>query len=145
MKVLLQRVSEASVSVSGKSIGQIRQGLLLFVGFGQGDDESKLQPMAEKILNLRVFADEKSKFNMSLLDIKGEVLVISQFTLYADTNKGRRPDFAQALEPTKAKELCDQFIEVLKKSGLRIQCGEFGASMLVALQNEGPVTIMLEK
>ena len=145
MKVLLQRVSFAKVVVDSKVIGKINQGLLLLVGLGQGDDESKLRPMADKILNMRIFSDGNSKFNLSLLDIKGEVLVISQFTLYADTNKGRRPDFFQALEPTRAKELCDQFVEVLKESGLKIESGEFGASMQVSLQNEGPVTIMVEK
>lgn len=145
MKVLLQRVSFAKVVVDSNLIGQIDQGLLLLVGFGQGDDESKLQPIADKILNMRIFADEKSKFNLSLLDIKGEILVISQFTLYADTNKGRRPEFVQALEPAKAKELCDRFIAVLRKSGLKVESGEFGASMQVSSQNEGPVTIMVEK
>ena len=146
MKVLLQRTSQASVSVDGKEIGSIGKGLLLFVGFGQGDDKSKLKPMAEKIVNMRVFADDKSHFNLSLKDIDGEVLVVSQFTLYADTNKGRRPDFACALEPKAASELCAEFVETLKSLGVKkVATGVFGAHMHVSLLNDGPVTIMLER
>ena len=136
MKVLLQRVNFAEVVVNGQVIGKIGRGLLLLVGFGQGDD---------KIVNLRVFTDEKSKFNLSLLDLQGEVLVVSQFTLYADLNKGRRPDFTQALEPAIAKELCAKFISALQQTGLNVASGEFGASMQVSLQNDGPVTMMIEK
>ena len=146
MKVLLQRVSQASVSVDGKETGAISNGLLLFVGFGQGDDKSKLRPMAEKIVNMRVFADDKSHFNLSLKDINGEILVVSQFTLYADTNKGRRPDFALALEPKVASELCDGFVEALKDLEVKkVATGIFGAHMQVSLLNDGPVTIMLER
>ena len=146
MRVLLQRVSKASVSVEGKVLGEISRGLLLLTGFGKGDDESKLLPMLEKIINFRIFPDEKGRFDKSVLDIGGEILVVSQFTLYADTTKGRRPDFFNALEPDKARALCDSFVELLKAKGIaKVACGEFGAHMFVNLENDGPVTIMLEQ
>ena len=145
MRVLLQRVSKASVSVEEKVLGEISGGLLLLTGFGKGDDESKLLPMAEKIINLRVFPDEKGRFDKSVLDISGEILVVSQFTLYADTTKGRRPDFFNALEPDKARVLCDSFVQLLKSKGVsKVATGEFGAHMFVNLENDGPVTIMVE-
>ncbi len=144
MRVLLQRVSNSKVEVSNKKIGEIQKGLMLLVGFKEGDREEILVPMADKILNLRVFPNSEGKFDKSLLNIKGEILVIPQFTLYGETKKGRRPDFFKALEPKKAKELVDKFIAILKNSNLKVESGEFGANMQVSLINDGPVTLMLE-
>jgi len=145
MKVLLQRVNRAKVEVDEKVIGQIDQGLLLLVGFGQDDDTSKLQPMVDKIINLRIFSDDQSKFNLSLLDIEGGVLVVPQFTLYADARKGRRPDFTASMHPDGASSLFDQFYAKLSESPLnKVEQGIFGAYMNVELENDGPVTIMLE-
>lgn len=145
MRVLLQRVSHASVSVSGGQIGSIQRGVLLFVGFGRNDCADKLKPMAEKIANMRIFPDENSKFQFSVLDIKGGALLVPQFTLYADVNKGRRPDFFSSLEPAAAKELFRQFIQAIKSAGITETAqGEFGAHMHVLLENDGPVTIMVE-
>lgn len=145
MRILLQRVSSASVKVEGEIVGEIGQGVLLLVGLGEGDDETKLSTAAEKIANLRIFSDEQKRFHLSLLDIKGAALMVSQFTLYADTAKGRRPDFFGALKPELAEPLCEKFIAALKAQGIQnVQSGRFGAYMQVALENDGPVTIMLE-
>ena len=145
MRVLLQRVNQASVTVDNKIVGQINRGLLLLVGFGEGDDESKLKPMATKISEMRIFEDEKSKFNHSVLDIKGEILCVPQFTLYANTSKGRRPDFFGALKPDLAAKLFDEFTKVLQATGVsKMATGVFGAYMKVNLENDGPVTIMVE-
>ncbi|MFV1951262.1 MAG: D-aminoacyl-tRNA deacylase [Nitrospinota bacterium] len=145
MKVLLQRVNYASVKVEGQVIARINKGLLLLAGFGEGDDDSKLKPMAEKIVNMRIFPDEKGRFHFSLLDINGSILVVPQFTLFADTGKGRRPEFFRALKPQLAGVLIEEFIDVFKQIGIKdILSGQFGAHMKVVLENDGPVTIMLE-
>jgi D-tyrosyl-tRNA(Tyr) deacylase len=146
MKVVLQRVSRASVSIHGEVVGAIEGGLALLVGFTEGDGEETLRWMAEKILSLRVFSDTDGKMNLSLEDVGGDVLVISQFTLYGDTRKGRRPSFVRAAPPDVAVPLYDRFLEILRESAPgRVQSGEFGAMMDVALVNAGPVTLVLER
>jgi len=145
MRVILQRVNHASVTVEGQVVGQIGKGLLLLVGFAKGDDTSKLRPMAEKVLNLRVFEGEKGSFDRSVLDIQGAVLSVSQFTLYADPRKGRRPDFAQALDADTARGLYTEFCALLPALGVRqTAAGVFQAHMLVASENDGPVTILVD-
>ncbi len=145
MKVLLQRVSQASVSVNGKSLAEISAGYLLLTGLGDGDDRSKLRAMAEKIANMRLFPNEAGRFDKSILDIGGAALVVPQFTLFADTSKGRRPEFFGALKPELARPLVDEFVVTLKEVGVgKVECGEFGAHMMVSLVNDGPVTITLE-
>ena len=145
MKVIIQRVNHGSVRVDGVTIGEIGKGLLLLVGFGAGDDSSKLAPMAEKIRYMRLFPDNGNKFHLSVVDIAGAVLAVPQFTLYADTSKGRRPDFFDALHPEKAEPLFNEFVEKLKAAGIRqVETGRFGAYMQVSLENDGPVTISLE-
>lgn len=145
MRVLLQRVNRASVTVSGEVTGAIERGLLLLVGFGQNDTSAAFKPMAQKLANLRVFPQDKSHFNLSLLDIKGGALLVPQFTLYAETSKGRRPDFTSALKPDSAKVLFDEFVGVMRGMGITpLAQGVFGAYMHVSLENDGPVTIMLE-
>lgn len=145
MKIVLQRVKHASVVVSDNKIADINEGLLLLVGFGQTDSIEKIQPMAEKILNMRVFANDGGKFDKSVRDINGQVLLVPQFTLFADTSKGRRPEFFGAMEPKAAKQLfldCVQLFEKLLPG--KIAQGEFGADMKVSLLNDGPVTIPIE-
>ena len=145
MKVLIQRVSRASVTVEGEIVGAIEAGLLLFAGIGLEDDQSKLKPMAEKIYNLRIFPDDKGRFHHSLREVSGELLLISQFTLFADTGKGRRPDFFGAMKPPEAEQLFDSFVGIFRELGIeRVEQGKFGAMMDVELVNDGPVTIMLE-
>ena len=143
MKALLQRVTEASVSVSGEVVGRIGQGLVVFVGVAKGDTEKDAQYLAQKIVNLRLFSDEGGRFNLSALDIKGELLVVSQFTLLADTKKGRRPDFIEAAPPDQAKELFEQFVEQAHATGLKVETGRFQQYMQVEIHNDGPVTILL--
>ena len=146
MRVILQRVSRASVSVNGEVVGEIGAGLLLLVGFGQGDSEDLLKPLAEKIVSMRVFSNDEGRFDRSLLDAGGEVLAVSQFTLYADTSKGRRPEFFQALKPAEAESLFQKFLAALRTAGAtRVASGTFGAHMLVESVNDGPVTISLER
>ena len=145
MKVLLQRVLKASVSIDGQTVGSINQGLLLLVGLGQEDNSATLNPMVQKLINMRIFSDQQSKFNLSLLDVAGEVLLVPQFTLFADTHKGRRPEFFGALEPKKAEPLFLEFAELFKQAGVkRVETGKFGAHMLVSLENDGPVTIIID-
>ena len=144
MKVLVQRVSQASVTVDGETIGQIDQGLLLLVGFGPGDDEQALRFCTEKCANLRIFADDEGKMNRSLLDIGGGVLCISQFTLYGDCRKGRRPSFTAAAPPEKAEALYEHFLAILAAQGLKPERGVFGAYMQIEIHNDGPVTLMVE-
>ena len=144
MKVLVQRVSQASVTVDRETIGQIDQGLLLLVGFGPGDDEQALRFCAEKCANLRIFADDEGKMNRSLLDIGGGVLCISQFTLYGDCRKGRRPSFTAAAPPEKAEALYEHFLAILAAQGLKPERGVFGAYMQIEIHNDGPVTLMVE-
>jgi len=143
VRVLLQRVSQASVSVDGDVVSSIGPGLLLLVGVGQGDPESHVA-LAEKIANLRIFSDADGKMNLSLMDVAGEVLVVSQFTLYADLRKGRRPSWTQAEDPTVAAERVEAFARALEARGISVVRGVFGAHMQVELVNDGPVTIWLE-
>jgi len=145
MKVLVQRVAHASVEVNGDIKGSIGPGLLLLTGFGQGDDATVCSPMASKIANLRIFPDEEGKFHRSLLDIEGAVLVVPQFTLFADTSKGRRPEFFGALKPELASGLVQIFADSLETAGIKqVAQGVFGAHMKVSLLNDGPVTIMID-
>jgi D-tyrosyl-tRNA(Tyr) deacylase len=145
MRALLQRVSKASVTVGGQKISAIEKGLLILLGVGHGDGEEQAKFLAEKIANLRVFEDEQGKTNLSILDVKGEAIVVSQFTLYADTRKGRRPSFIDAALPDVAEPLVNRFIELLRSHGVPTQTGKFGAHMEVEIHNDGPVTIWLEK
>lgn len=144
MRVVLQRVSHASVAVEGKVVGRIEQGFLLLVGITHTDDETIVQKLAKKCAELRVFEDDNGKMNQGLADCKGAILSISQFTLYADCKKGRRPSFDKAAKGDAAKPLYDYFNEVLKDYGFTVETGEFGADMKVELCNDGPVTIILD-
>ena len=144
MKALLQRVTEASVSIAGEVVGRIGQGLVVFVGVASGDTTKDAQYLAQKTVNLRIFSDDAGKFNLSALDIEGELLVISQFTLLADTRKGRRPSFIEAAPPAQAEELFDHFVAQARASGLKIKTGRFQQYMQVEIHNDGPVTILLE-
>ena len=145
MRALLQRVSNASVSVDGQTISVIGNGLLILLGVGHNDGEEQAKFMAEKIANLRIFEDEQGKTNLSALDVKGEAIVVSQFTLYADTRKGRRPSFIDAALPDVAEPLVNRFVEFLREQGVPAQTGKFGAHMEVEIHNDGPVTIWLER
>ncbi len=144
MKALLQRVARAEVTVDGRVTGRIGQGFLTLLGVGCDDGEKDADYLADKIINLRVFSDDNSKFNLSALQIKAELLVISQFTLLADTSHGRRPSFIGAAPPEPAEKLYKYFIDRISQTGLRVQAGIFGAHMLVSIVNDGPVTIMLD-
>ncbi len=144
MRITLQRVSKAICRVDGKITGQIESGLLMFVGFTDTDTESILPTALRKCLELRIFEDENGKLNKSLIDQAGSLLVISQFTLYANCSRGRRPDFTHAAEPNKARELYDRFVSLCKESGVITETGIFAANMQVELINEGPITINLE-
>lgn len=144
MRVVLQRVSQARVEVGGETAGKIGKGLVILCGFERGDSEKELEFIAEKILHLRIFADEMEKMNLSVKDVKGEILSISQFTLTADVRKGRRPDFTNAEEPEKAQSLYRLFNDLLARE-VPVEKGIFGARMTVHLVNDGPVTFYLEK
>ncbi len=144
MRVVLQRVKEAKVTAEGKVVGQIQQGLVLLVGAKTGDTDEDAKYLADKCVNLRIFEDQEQKMNLSALDVKAEVLVVSQFTLYGDTKKGRRPSFTGALEPQEAEKLYQKFIDQIKATGLKAESGLFGAKMLVEISNWGPVTFILE-
>jgi D-aminoacyl-tRNA deacylase len=145
MRLLIQRVSQASVTVNNQTISKIGKGLLILVGVGHNDGEAEATFLAEKAANLRIFEDEAGKTNLSVLDVKGEVIVVSQFTLYANTSKGRRPSFIEAALPETAEPLVNRFAELLRAHGVPTQTGKFGANMLVEIHNDGPVTIWLEK
>ena len=145
MRLLIQRVSEASVSIAGEVIGRIGAGMLVLVGVGQQDGEAEAQWMANKCAGLRIFEDRQGKTNLSLLDVDGSALIVSQFTLYADTRKGRRPSFIRAALPENAEPLVQLLAEHLASHGVPVEHGRFGADMQVALVNDGPVTIWLER
>ena len=144
MKIVIQRVSESHVKVDGNIVGQIGKGLMLLVGIDENDTETDADWLVQKILNLRIFGDEDGKLNLSVQDIKGEILCISQFTLIADYKKGNRPSFIKAAKPDKAIPLFDYFKEEISKSGLKTESGIFGADMKVSLINDGPVTIVMD-
>lgn len=144
MRAVLQRVTRASVTVDGEIVGQIGRGFLILLGIGQGDGEAEVKALVEKIVNLRVFPDDEGKMNRSLLDSGGAALVVSQFTLYADVRKGRRPSFIDAAPPALAEPLVARFMAALAADGIHVEGGVFGAHMDVALLNDGPVTIWLD-
>ncbi len=145
MKVLVQRCEKAKVSVDNKVVGQIGKGLMLLVGFTQNDNSSNIDYLVDKVINLRIFDDESGIMNKSLLDVGGSILSISQFTLYADASKGRRPSYINALSGDLATKLYDEFNNKLKNKGINVETGIFGAEMKVDFINDGPITIMLEK
>ncbi len=145
MKVVLQRVQRASVTISQKRVAQIKNGALLLVGFGQNDDEQTVDYLARKISKSRIFSDQNGKINLAINDVQGQILSVSQFTLYADTAKGNRPSFVDALNPQQAEKLYELFNEKLRASGCDVQTGVFGADMQVELVNDGPLTIIYER
>ena len=145
MKAVIQRVTNASVDIDGKTVGSCNKGFMILFGACEGDTEEDVEVLARKVANLRVFCDDQDKMNLSLLDIDGEVLAISQFTLCADVKKGNRPSFINAMQPDKASVYYDRFCELLKQNGVkRVEKGVFGADMKVSLVNDGPVTIILD-
>jgi len=144
VRIVVQRVAEARVTVGSETVGEIGPGLCIFVGVGKEDAENQANVLADKIKNLRIFEDEQGKMNSSLLDISGQAIVVSQFTLFADTRKGRRPSFTAAAAPEIARPLVERFASLLREQGVPSQAGEFGAHMLVEIANDGPVTIWLE-
>jgi D-tyrosyl-tRNA(Tyr) deacylase len=144
MRAVVQRVKSAEVHVEGRLTGRIEKGLLVFVGVGRGDGEEDISYLTSKIPNLRIFEDVSGKFNLSLKEIGGEILIVSQFTLYGDVRKGRRPSFTEAEEPTFANKLYQRVIEKLKEQGVPVRTGEFQAKMEVRLVNDGPVTLWLD-
>lgn len=145
MRAVLQRVRSGRVSVDGEPLAEIGPGLVVLLGVGQGDGEEQAHWLARKCATLRIFEDEDGKFNHSVGDVGGEALVVSQFTLYADSRKGRRPSFVEAADPDIAEPLVDRFAELLAEQGVPTQAGSFGEHMLVEIDNDGPVTIVLEK
>lgn len=144
MRIVAQRVSHAEVLIDGETVSQIDRGLLLLVGVKDDDDPSDADFLAQKCLNLRVFEDQQGKLNLSVLETKGEILAVSQFTLYGDTRKGRRPSFTEAAPPQIAQHLYRKFVEALRKNGLPVKTGAFGKHMLVKIHNDGPVTLIME-
>ncbi len=144
MRVVLQRVLEANVSVEGEIVGKVGHGLLIFLGVGAEDTKAECERLSEKIVNLRIFSDENDKINLSLKDVNGGALVVSQFTLYADCRKGNRPNFTMAAKPDHANELYEYFINLLKEKNIPTEAGIFGADMNISLVNNGPFTIVLE-
>ena len=145
MRVVVQRCNEASVAVDKKVVGKIKDGMMILVGFTEGDDSKTIDYMVDKVINLRIYDDEKGIMNKSLIDSGGSILSVSQFTLYADASKGRRPSYVKALSGDRAIELYNEFNEKLKKQNVHVETGIFGAEMKVSLINDGPVTILLEK
>ena len=145
MRALIQRVKSGKVSVDARTVAEISHGLVILLGIGPGDNEQKASFLAEKISSLRIFEDKDGKFNVSILDQGGAAIVVSQFTLYADTRKGRRPSFTEAAPPEVAAPLVEKFADFLRLQGVPTQTGVFGAHMLVEIENDGPVTIWLEK
>lgn len=145
MRVVLQRVSQASVSIAGRIVGEIGKGFCLLVGFTHGDTPAQVDWMAEKVAGLRLFSDAEGKMNLGLDEVGGAVLVVSQFTLYGDSAKGRRPSFIDAARPETAIPLYQRFLAALRERGLTVAAGEFGAGMLVEIHNDGPVTLLLDR
>jgi len=144
VKALLQRVTGASVSIGGEVVGRIGRGLVVLVGVASGDTDKDINYLAQKIVNLRIFPDEDGRFDLSALDIRGELLLVSQFTLLADTRKGRRPSFVEAAPPDEAEKLFGRFVEQARATGLRVETGRFRQYMQVEIHNDGPVTILLD-
>jgi D-aminoacyl-tRNA deacylase len=144
MKAVIQRVTRASVSVDGQEVGRIERGLVVLVGLATGDTVKDTAYLARKVLEMRIFPDEAGKFNLSALDVKGELLIISQFTLLADTKKGRRPSFVEAAAPEEARTLFEEFVDECCQSGLKVETGRFQEHMLVEIHNDGPVTIVMD-
>ena len=144
MKVLVQRVSRASVTVGGEVVGRIGLGLVGLVGVAQGDSEEDVRYLVEKAVNLRIFPDEAGKFNRSLADVGGGLLLVSQFTLISDTRKGRRPSFIEAAGPAEAEALFNRFVDMAQATGIKVETGRFQQHMLVEIHNDGPVTILLD-
>jgi len=144
MRAVVQRVKNGSVTIEGERVAEIGQGMVILLGVGPEDSETQAEAMARKIAKLRIFSDADDKINLSVLDIEGEAIVVSQFTLYANTRKGNRPSFVDAAPPAIASPLVDRFVELLRGQGVPVQTGEFGADMLVEIANDGPVTILLE-
>ena len=145
MRAVVQRVNQAQVRVENKVVAKIGLGLVVLLGISPTDTEADVREMAEKVANLRIFGDAQGKMNLSCLDINGEIIVVSQFTLYADTRRGRHPSFTGAASPELAEPLCQFFVETLRIMGVPTQSGVFGAHMVVDIQNDGPVTILLEQ
>lgn len=145
MKILVQRVSEAKVEVDRKTVGKIEEGVLVLLGITHKDTQAEATWLAKKLVNLRIFEDDQGKINRSLIERKGSALIISQFTLYADCNEGRRPSFTQAAAPNRAKPLYEYFVSEVKQNGINVETGEFGAEMKVFLLNDGPFTVLLER
>ncbi|HCO19344.1 MAG TPA: D-tyrosyl-tRNA(Tyr) deacylase [Tissierellales bacterium] len=144
MRAVVQRVSSAEVRVDDKMVGRVGKGLLVYLGVGKEDTVSDIEYMADKVSGLRIFEDENGKMNLSVQDIRGEILAISQFTLYGDVRKGKRPSFSDSADPDKGEELYNQFISIIQGIGIRIDKGIFGAHMMVDYVNDGPVTILLD-
>ena len=144
MRAVEQRVTNADVKIDGRVNGKIDNGLLVLLGVGNGDTEEDMKYIADKIIKLRIFSDENDKMNLSLEDVGGSMLVISQFTLYGDCSHGRRPYFGNAMEPVSANEMYEKFVAYIREQGIHTETGEFGADMKVSLTNDGPVTIILE-
>ena len=144
MRVLIQRVTSASVKVDGKIVGKIGKGFLVFLGIYEEDTEEKIEKLTKKIINLRIFNDENDKMNLSIKEVKGEILLISQFTLCADTRKGNRPSFVSAKNPYEANEIYERTIKSIRNEGIIVEKGIFGADMKVELLNDGPVTIIID-
>lgn len=144
MRAVVQRVLEASVSVDGDIVGKIDKGLLVFLGVGEEDEPKDLEYMVDKILGLRIFEDNNGKMNLSLMDIGGEILVVSQFTLYGDVRKGKRPSFTKSAPPKIGEKMYEEFMEKCREKGVKTQSGVFGADMKVSLINDGPVTILID-
>lgn len=144
MRCVVQRVKRASVTVEGETIGEIGRGLLVLVGVGHEDGESDIKWMADKVVGLRIFEDEEGKFNLSLADVQGQILLVSQFTLYGDCRRGKRPSFSDAAPPILAKKLFERLVNSLRINGFKVETGEFQSNMDVELINQGPVTIMID-
>lgn len=144
MKIVLQRVKQANVVVDENVIGQIDHGYLLLVGFEREDHEGLLQPMLDKLRNMKLFPDEQGRFGLSLEEVNGKLLIVSQFTLSANFKKGKKPSLSRAMEPKKAEDFYDRFVQLARETEIPVESGEFGASMQVSLQNDGPVTILME-